>query len=122
MIAFEINRENNVLIVEPAGRLQASDFEELAKAVDPYIEEVGQLKGLMIYTESFPGWQDFGALIKHLTFVREHHKNIRRVAAVTDSKFVSIAPSIVDHFVGAEVKHFEYHDKDTALAWLVAEE
>jgi len=44
------------------------------------------------------------------------------VAAVTDSKFVSIAPRIVDHFIGAEVKHFDYHDKHTALAWLAAEE
>jgi len=67
MIAFEINRENSILIVEPAGPLEASDFEELGRAVDPYIEEVGHLNGLMIYTESFPGWQDFGALIKHLT-------------------------------------------------------
>jgi hypothetical protein len=40
------------------------------------------------------------------------------VAAVTDRGFLSIMPQIANHFVDAEVKHFEYGDKDRALDWL----
>lgn len=122
MISFEIDRDKNILIIQPAGKLEVSDFDNLAKSVDPYIEEVGKLSGLMIYTESFPGWQDFGALVKHFKFVKEHHKKIGKVAAVTDSKFISIAPRVVDHFVRAELKHFDYQDKDKALAWLASKD
>ena len=118
MISHELLRDDGILIVTPEGRLEAGDFESLAVEIDPYIEENGPLAGLMIYVESFPGWDDFAALVSHLRFVREHHRKIAKVAAVTDSKVMSIAPRIVAHFVSAEIKHFDYADRAAALAWL----
>jgi hypothetical protein len=118
VISHELLRDDGILIVTPEGRLEAGDFGNLAVEVDPYIEQNGRLAGLMIYAESFPGWDDFGALVSHLRFVREHHQKIAKVAAVTDSKVMSIAPRIVDHFVSAEIKHFDYADRAAALAWL----
>jgi len=32
---------------------------------------------------------------------------------------VRIIPSVASHFVKAEIKHFNYDDKDRALEWLV---
>ena len=118
MISFELLRDDGILIVEPEGRLQTSDFAAIAREVDPFIEERGGLAGLMIYAESFRGWGDFGAFVSHMRFVRGHHRKIARVAAVTDSKFLSIVPSIADHFVAADVRHFDHREKDAALAWL----
>jgi hypothetical protein len=118
MITHELLPHDGILIVTPEGKLQAADFEALAREVDPFIAEKGQLLGLMIHAESFPGWDDFGALVSHLKFVREHHSKIRRVAAVTDSKFLSIMPRLVDHFVSAKVRHFDYPNKEAALDWL----
>ena len=120
MIKSELLKEKGILIVTPEGPLASADFEQLAKKVDPYIEEKGGLRGLMIYTESFPGWLDFSSLISHLSFVRDHERHIAKVAAVTDSGFLSIMPSIVDHFVQADVRHFDYADKASALSWLSA--
>jgi hypothetical protein len=74
---------------------------------------------LLIEAESFPGWHDFSALLSHLRFVKEHHQKIRKVAAVTDSGFLTILPKVAGHFLKAEVKHFPYHDKAAALAWLM---
>jgi hypothetical protein len=54
-----------VLIVEPQAALEAADFERLVQAVDPFIEQAGGLNGLMIYSDSFPGWDDFQALGSH---------------------------------------------------------
>lgn len=120
MISYELLRDRGIIIVSPEGRLESADFERLAQEVDPYIEEKGKLAGLMICVDSFPGWDDFGALVSHLKFVKDHHQRIKKVAAVTDSTFLSIMPRVVDHFVSAEVKHFDYGDKEAALQWLSA--
>jgi hypothetical protein len=42
------------------------------------------------------------------------------VAAVSDSGFLRIIPSVASHFVKAEIKHFNHDDKDRALEWLVS--
>jgi hypothetical protein len=63
---------------------------------------------------------DFGALITitHLQFVRNHHKHIKKVAAVTDSAVASSLPHVAKHFVSADVRHFGFADREAALGWL----
>ena len=118
MLDFEVLEDSGVLIIRPEGPLEQSDFERLGEAVDEYIVAEGALNGVMIDVESFPGWEDFAALISHVRFVRDNNADIDRVAAVTDSKFLTIMPKIVDRFVSAEVRHFDYADREAALAWL----
>jgi len=118
MLNHELLEDEGILIVTPDGPLESSDFARLAKKIDPFIEEKGKLNGLMIYTESFPGWNDFAALVSHLKFVKNHHQRIERVAAVTDSGFLSILPRVARHFVSAEIRHFDSRDKKHALNWL----
>ena len=118
MISHELLRNRGILIVKPDGPLEQTDFETLAGEVDPYIEAQGKLNGLLISAQLFPGWKNFAALVSHLRFVKNHHQKIRKVAAVTDSGFLSLMPRIATHFVNAEVKHFDYRDKDRALDWL----
>ena len=73
----------------------------------------------MIRTESFPGWETFGALVSHLKFVANHHRHIERIA-VTDSGSLKIVPRIAGHFVQAQIRHFEFNAEDRTLAWLEA--
>lgn len=118
MITHQLMREQGILVVTPGGPLESTDFESLAQEIDPYIEEKGMLNGLMIYTEKFPGWDDFAALVSHLRFVKNHHQKIKKVAAVTDAGFISIVPRVANHFVQADIRHFDYPDKESALDWL----
>ena len=118
MIGFELLRDKGVLIVRPSGPLAASDFRALAATVDPYIAEKGKLNGLLIEAASFPGWDSFAGLIEHFRFVRDHHRDIERVAAVTDDDFLKIAPRIAAHFAHPEIRAFPSGDKAQALAWL----
>ena len=118
MLNHEFLRDDGILVLKPNGVLEASDFETVARELDPYIEERGDLRGLLIEAESFPGWSDFAAFISHLRFIRDHHRHIARVAAVSDSAFLSIAPRIASHLVNAEVRHFEFARRDAAIAWL----
>ena len=120
MIKFELLRDRSILLIIPRGPLEKEDFEQLAKEIDPFIAENGKLVGVMIRTESFPGWESFGALASHLKFVADHHQQIERIAAVTDSGFLKIVPRIASHFVRAQIKHFEFKEEDRALAWLEA--
>jgi hypothetical protein len=118
MIKFELLQDSGVLIVQPQAALSADDFRAIARTVDPFIEAHGKLTGLMIEAPSFPGWDSFGALIEHMKFVRDHHRKIDRVAAVTDSEFLKIAPRIAEHFAHPEIRTFPGSDKARALSWL----
>jgi len=89
MIKSELLKDKGVLIVSPVGPLAASDFEQLAQEVDPYIEQIGTLHGLMVHAEFFPGWADFAAFLSHLKFAKDHQSKIEKVAAVSDSGFLS---------------------------------
>jgi hypothetical protein len=118
MLAYEIMADEGILILTPDGPLEREDFARVSEAVDKYIVKNGALCGLMIYAESFPGWDDFDALMSHVKFIQENSADFDRVAAVTDSKFLTIMPKIVDRFVSAEVRHFEYGAREDAKTWL----
>jgi hypothetical protein len=118
MLGHELLRERGILILRPEGALRAEDFAALAGVVDPYIGQRGELEALMIDAPSFPGWENFAALLSHLRFVRDHHRLIRRIAVVSDSAFLAVAPRIANHFVSAEVRTFDAGARAAALAWL----
>lgn len=120
MLAFDLDRAKGILTLRPQGKLGADDFAALARSVDPYLEAQGKLEGLLIEAAAFPGWEDFSALLSHFRFVRDHHRRIRRIAVVSDSTFLTVAPKFASHFVGAEVKTFDGAARDAALAWIAS--
>ena len=117
MIDFELHRDKELLVVRPAGPLEADDFRRIARAVDPWIREHGKLAGLLIDAPSFPGWDSFGALLEHLKFIRDHHRNIQRVAAVTDSDLARVLPRIVEHFARPDIRVFRGDQRSAAQQW-----
>src|SRR5262245_14666312 len=122
MVDYQLLRTEGILILRPQGRLEAADFENVAREIDPYIEANGKLHGLLLDAEAFPGWKDFAALLAHLRFVRDHHRKIEKVAVVSDSGFLAVAPKVASHFVRADVRHFPESQREAALAWLRGED
>ena len=120
MIKFELLKNIGVLVLEPKNALSTEDFQEISRVIDPYIHEKGKLTGLLIEADSFPGWDSFGALTEHLKFVYGHHRNIDRVAVVTDATFFKIAPTIAQHFAHPEIRVFAGGERVKALEWLQA--
>ena len=86
MLNVELDRATGLAVLRPEGALTESDFDAVAAVIDPYLEANGALNGLIIYTKDFPGWDTFGAMLKHFKFVRSHHQKLSRVALVTDSR------------------------------------
>lgn len=118
MLHVEVLPDRRIAVITPDGPLEKADFEQLAKEIDPFIASNGKLAGIMICAKSFPGWTSFGAFVTHLRFVVSHHRRIERIAAVTDSAFLRIMPRIANRLVQPDVRHFDFADKDQALAWL----
>ena len=119
MLNIRLDRKDAIIILEPHGALCKDDFDIAVKVIDPFIEKHGKLDGLIIYTESFPGWEDFAALIRHITFVKNHHQKIKRLALVTNSSLGGFAETIASHFVKAEIKNFTFDQLDEAKSWIL---
>jgi hypothetical protein len=119
MIEHALDTEHSILHIRVESALEKSDFEQLARQVDPYIEKTGNLAGLIIEAPPrFPGWKSFGALASHLRFVRDHHEHIRKIALVTDSEVGKVAADLVSHFVSAEIRRFPASQLDAAGRWI----
>ncbi|BAF72131.1 STAS/SEC14 domain-containing protein [Sulfurovum sp. NBC37-1] len=119
MLEVNIDKENALAVLEPHGALSKKDFDNAAKVIDPFIlESDGKLNGIIIYTKSFPGWEDFAALSRHITFVKNHHQKIRRLAFVTDTSVIEFSKMIAAPFVDAEIKVFDYDDFEEAKSWI----
>lgn len=114
--------ESGVLVVEVKQALRAQDFDALAATADGWIESHGALQGIVIHAREFPGWENLGSLVRHIRFVRDHHRRVRRVALASDSRLAGLAPRLAEHFVAAEVKGFGYDELDAAIAWAGAGE
>ena len=119
MLKVDLDEAEGIAILEPDGELSESDFNSAAKIIDPYLENFGELKGIIIHVKSFPGWDSFSSLIAHLKFVREHHRKVSRIAFATDSPIGSFAESIARHFVNAEIKNFDFSELETSRKWIL---
>ena len=121
MINHKLMRTEGVLVLTPEAPLEATDFEQLAREIDPYIEANGKLHGLMIDADSFPGWKDFASLVAHMKFIKNHHQKIQKIAVVSDGSFLSFAPKFASHFVQADIRHFPHSQREDALRWLTGD-
>lgn len=118
MIDYHLDTATGVLTLQPKSALQKSDFEALAKAVDPQIDEHGDLSGLILDVAKFPGWDGFGAMVTHLRFVRDHHKHVKKIAVVTDSHLGDVAEHLASHFISAQIRHFPAGEMEQASSWI----
>ena len=118
MLNVELDEEMGIAILKPEGALSENDFDSATSVIDPYLEVHGDLKGLIVSTRDFPGWESFGSLAKHFRFVKDHQKRLSRVALVTDSQLGNVAEKIASHFISAQIKHFPYDQFGTAKQWI----
>jgi hypothetical protein len=118
MIDFSFDAVQGILHLRPKAALTKEDFAQIGKTVDPHIEKAGKLAGIIIEIAAFPGWDSLGAMAAHLRFVRDHHRKVKRIAAVTDAKLGAVAEKLASHFVAATIKHFPAGQADAARKWI----
>jgi hypothetical protein len=120
MMQVHLNEKEYIAILKPSARLSESDFNSARDIIDPFIDNYEKLNGIIIYVETFSGWDSFGALISHLKFINGYHKKISKVAIVTNSMVGEFAQDIGKHFITAEIKHFDFTDLEKAKKWIAS--
>jgi hypothetical protein len=118
MLNYDMRFDDGILVLKPEGPLEVADFTRLARQINAYLKRKGLLHGVLIEAHGFPGWQDFGALVAHLKFIRAHHRKIEKIAVVTDGAIAAVVPRIAQHFVQADIRHFSLARVDAAWKWL----
>lgn len=108
----------NVVAVTPEGALTEGDFDHLAQVIDEYINTHDVVPNLLVHPRGIPRWSGIKAMQKHLHFVREHHKLVRKIAIVGDIGLLTVLPPLIDHFVGAKIRHFPEEKIEAARAWV----
>lgn len=119
MLNVQLDEVNGIVTLVPEGQLEKGDFESATRQIDPVIEKLGKLKGLIIHVEHFPGWDSFGALVSHLTFVKGHQRKVARIAFVTDSPMGGLAEKVGNHFISAEIKDFPFAGLEQGRDWIL---
>ncbi|MFF9481856.1 STAS/SEC14 domain-containing protein [Streptomyces sp. NPDC014733] len=109
--------ESDVLVVEVGPPLRAQDFDALALTVDTWLGTHPELAGVVVHVREFPGWENLSGLIRHVRFIRDHHRKVRKIALAADGKVAALMPQFANHFVRAEVRRFGYDALDDAVAW-----
>ena len=118
MLNYELQQDEGILVLHPEGPLEAADFISITRQVDTYLAQHGKLYGVLIHAKSFPGWHDFAALLVHVKFLKAHLQKIEKVAVVADGVLANIMPNIANHFVHAQVQHFDFVSEEAAWVWL----
>ncbi len=119
MLNTILDTGTKIVTLQPHGALKKEDFDNAVKVIDPFIEEHGMLNGIIIYAESFPGWEDFAAFNRHLKFIKNHHKEIKKLAFVTNSMVGDFGELVSSHFVQASIKSFEFDGFNKAKDWIL---
>jgi hypothetical protein len=119
MLNVDLNESTRVAMIEPHGPLEVSDFVKASEIIDPFIETHGDLKGVILSIAAFPGWDSLAAMLEHLKFVKDHHRQVECVAVVTDAGIGALAESVAAHFIAAEIKHFGAGQMSAARQWII---
>ncbi|MEO8778295.1 MAG: STAS/SEC14 domain-containing protein [Rhodanobacter sp.] len=119
-ITIKLDADVGVLVLEPVADkpLSEDDFEAVGKTIGNYLKDHEQLRGILIHSRKFPGWQSIGALFAHLKFVNTLHDKISKVALVTDSPIGTFADHVLDPLMLAKVRKFAYDEGEEAMSWL----
>ena len=109
--------ESGVIVAEISEPLHAQDFDALAATAQEWLETHDGLQGIVLHARTFPGWQNTGALRRHIRFVRDHQRKVRRIAVATNSKLADVAPRLARHLVQPDIRAFGYDELDRAISW-----
>ncbi len=118
---IELDKVAGIAKIKLIFPLENNDFSKIVKEIDPYIQDNGNLKGLIIYSEHFPRWKNIKAILSHVKFVKNHHKNICKIAAITHSKVLNKVVDIIQPFLKAKVRHYAFTQADDAMTWILSD-
>jgi hypothetical protein len=112
-----LDPESGVVVVEADSPLGAPDIDALESTVDTWLAQHAELRGLVLHAPGVPGWRNVAGLSRHVRFVRDHQRHIRRVAVAVDGPVARFVPELAGRLMHPQVRHFGYDELDAARDW-----
>lgn len=112
--------EYGILAVEPTGELEKKEFEQLGSEIAHLRENDRKFNGILIHTRDFPGYKTFSDALAHGEFLGKHADGVGKVALCTDSAVGNLLEIAGSTFTNAEVRKFDYDQRDDAEKWLLS--
>lgn len=106
-----------VLVTGVAAPLRIEDIEALQRVVDGWLDGHPTLPGIVVHARALPGWANIGAFVRHVRFVRGHHRRIERLAAAADGLVPPLAAGVAGRLVHPQVRRFPFVKLEDAIDW-----
>jgi hypothetical protein len=113
---------DNVVALTPVGALTEEDFDRVGQAIDGHINEHDLVPNILVHVHGIPHWASLSAMSRHFHFVKEYQRLVKKVAMVGDVGLLGMLPPLIDHFVGAKVRHFPEEKIAAARDWVREDE
>jgi hypothetical protein len=113
--SIETKREN-LVAVRLTGTLDKQDYDRLVPVLEARIHQFGKID-LYWEMDAVQGWQPAG-LWEELKFDVRHVNNFRKVAIVGDKQWEKWIAQLAGLFTSADIRYFDVHQKEQAMAWL----
>ena len=120
MLYTKIDNSKKVAVLEADSPLTKADFANSTKLFREYTSKNGRLRGLIIYTEVFPGWGSIGDFPYHMRYAMEHKEKAERVAFVTNSLWVILVRPFGRLLTGTKTRVFSYSEFSNAEEWVLS--
>ena len=117
MLTIDTDKDGALITITPTGKLTKDDIAALTTAMDEAANTHDHIPALLIKAKSFPGWDSFAAMFKHIELASHRERLIPRIAMVSDGFLLSSAPVLVKAFIKADVRHFAEEHLEQATAW-----
>ena len=109
-----------VLKIIPSEKLREADFRRLAERVDPMIAKCGQVR-LLIDVSGFNGWDSYAAFQAHAGFIKNHQRNVERIAVIVGHDWQHWVVDAARMFLHPEARAFDKGREDEAQRWVVGD-
>lgn len=97
------------------GKLEASDYDGIVPILEERIAQHGKIS-LFWEMRDFHGWT-VGGLAADAKFDVKHANDFTRIALVGEKKWQELMTALMKPFTSAEVRYFDFHAREAALAW-----
>jgi len=119
MLFVTFDESRSIITLEPDASLTKEDFQSATRIIDEHLSLKGEIKGIIVQTETFPGWASFQAFLSHLKFIKDHHQWIKHIALVTNSRARKLAEPLAKHFISAKIMQFSFDEAEHARRWIL---
>jgi hypothetical protein len=116
-LRLKLLTSSRVLIVEPKAPVGARDFLELDRAIYPWTATYGRLRAFVLVAPIATGLRGISGALQHIRFIGDYHPEVKRVAFVTNRRFLETVCLLVPQGCLADIRFFSTSQMKEALVW-----